>query len=79
MVYTNISWKDLKKYLIKHFWYVDISQKWSHMKIRFHDGSVIIIPDHKSIKEWLFNAILSQVWEKHNKSKLDIFIHLFGK
>ena len=79
MVYTDVSWKELKKLLEKSFWYKGISQKWSHMKIRYIDWSIIIIPDHKHIKEWLFNAILSQVWEKIMKSKLEIFMDLFKK
>lgn len=37
MVYTDISWKELKKLLEKSFWYTSVSQKWSHMKIRYID------------------------------------------
>lgn len=79
MVYINISWKDLRKLLIKIFWYEIYSQKWSYMKIKLYDWSSLIIPDHKTIKEWLLNSILSQVWEKFWKTKLEIFNDLFWK
>lgn len=77
MVYINISWKELRKLLEKSFWYKFNSQKWSHMKLKFHDWSSIIIPEHKEIKEWLLNAILLQIWNKVWKTKIDIFNELF--
>jgi hypothetical protein len=77
MVYISISWKELKKLLIKLFWYEEVSQKWSHMKIRFLDWTSLIIPDHKQLKEWLLNAVLTKVWEKVWKTKLEVFNNLF--
>jgi hypothetical protein len=47
------------------------------MKIKLYDWSSLIIPDHKQLKEWLLNALLSQVWDKFWKTKLDVFDELF--
>jgi hypothetical protein len=79
MVYITISWKDLVKMLVKYFWYEVYSQRWSHIKIKYFDWTALIIPDHKQLKEWLFNALLSQIWNKFWKTKLEVFNELFGK
>lgn len=77
MVFTQVSWKEFKKSLIKKYGFEDVWQNWSHMKLKYKDWSTIIIPDHKQLKEWLFNALLSQIWLKFWKTKIDIFLELF--
>lgn len=61
--------KRFKKILIKKFWYNEISQKWSHIKLKSYNWEVMIIPNHKEIKEWLLNWIISQISIKNNLEK----------
>lgn len=77
MVYVSISGREFKKLLVKTFWFKEISQKWSHIKLWLDDWMIIIIPDHKELKEWLFNWILQQIWVQYWKSKIEIFNKLF--
>ncbi len=41
--YTFISWSKLVKLLSKHFSFFEVSQKWSHIKLKNKLGRVTII------------------------------------
>ncbi len=71
-----ISWKKLIKVLCKKYWYENISQNWSHIKLRYDNWESLIIPNHKEIKSWTFNNILRFVSEDTWKSKKEIFMDL---
>jgi len=59
--YSYISGQKLIKILNKHFWKVKIiSQKWSHIKVKFNN-IVTIIPDHKELAYGTFHNILKQI------------------
>lgn len=58
--YTYFSWKDFIKYL-NNFWELEvISQKWSHIKVRFN-SELTIIPNHKELAYWTFSKIMKQI------------------
>lgn len=58
--YSYISWKKFLK-VLKKFWDVKIiSQKWSHIKIKF-DNKITIVPNHKELAYWTFHNILKQL------------------
>ena len=51
---------DLYKMLLS-FWFQQISQKWSHIKLKNKDWLIVILPMHsKDIPYWTFLSILSQ-------------------
>lgn len=77
MVFISISWKSFVKLLLKE-WYAILSQKWSHIKLKHTlNDHVIIIPNHKELKEWLFNGILSQISKNLWETKLQLYNKLF--
>ena len=58
--YSYISWKDFIKTL-KRFWEVVIvSQKWSHIKVKFN-WVTTVVPNHKELAYWTFHTILKQI------------------
>jgi predicted RNA binding protein YcfA (HicA-like mRNA interferase family) len=59
--YSYISWKQFTK-ILKNFWEVEIiSQKCSHIKIRFNKKITTIVPNHKELAYWTFHFILKQL------------------
>ena len=59
--YSYISWVIFIK-VLKQFWQVEIiSQKWSHVKIKFNNKIVTIIPNHKELAYGTFHTILKQL------------------
>ena len=59
--YSYISWEKFIK-VLKNFWNVDIvSQRWSHIKVKFNNKVTTIIPNHKQLAYGTFHSILKQL------------------
>lgn len=77
MVFRSISWAELCKLLCKEYNYTYESQNGSHIKIKHSSNKQIIIPAHKELKVGTFNAILSQIADHENLTKIDIYNKIF--
>ncbi len=65
--YSYISWAKFIKILSK-FWDVKVvSQRWSHIKIKFNNKITTIIPNHKELAYWTFHTILKQLQINEDK------------
>lgn len=60
--YSYISGSQMIKYLQKYYQISIVSQKWSHIKVKWADGKVSIIPNHKELAYGTFSDILTQLW-----------------
>jgi len=59
--YSYISWEKFIK-LLSTFWKVEIiSQRWSHIKIKFNNKITTIVPNHKELAYGTFHSILRQL------------------
>lgn len=59
--YSYISWEKFIK-ILKKFWSVRIlSQRWSHIKIRFNNKITTVVPNHKELAYGTFHALLKQL------------------
>lgn len=77
MIFLSITGEKLKKFFMKKYAFIEPElrkdrQTWSHFKIKLTNWT-LTIPDHKEIKEWLFNDILVQCSKLIGKSKEEIF------
>jgi predicted RNA binding protein YcfA (HicA-like mRNA interferase family) len=66
--------KDIYKFLLKN-WFQQISQKWSHIKLKDKNKNIVILPMHnKDIPYGTFVSILSQ-----SKLTMDVAREFLGK
>lgn len=70
--YPTVSWKELVG-VLKKLGYVKISQKGSHVKMRYKNGkSMIIIPAHKAISIGVLKLAIKEAMKITGKNEKEI-------
>ena len=70
--YPIVSWKELLK-LLNKLGYVKVSQKGSHVKVRYKNGkSIVIIPAHKTISIGVLKVSIKEVAKVTGKNEEEI-------